>query len=53
MVEIEPLPNGMQLMFRSRHVPPTINEISDYFKVVFVPWFKTFAVVENKPVILR
>jgi hypothetical protein len=52
MVEIESLLNSMQLMFQSRHVPPTVDEISDYFEVVFFPWFKTFAVM-NKLVVLR
>jgi hypothetical protein len=38
--------------FQIRHCSPTVNEISDYIEVVFFRWFKPFAVVENKPVIL-
>jgi hypothetical protein len=52
MVEIEFVPNSMQLMFQSR-LPPAVNEISDYFDIVFFPRFKTFAIVENKSVVLQ
>jgi hypothetical protein len=53
MVKIESLPDSMQLVFRGSHVLPTVNEISDYFEVVFFSWFKTFAIMENKLVVLR
>jgi len=39
-------------MFQSR-LPPAVNEISDYFDIVFFPRFKTFAIVENKSVVLQ
>jgi hypothetical protein len=46
-------PNSVQLIFQIGLCSPTINEILDYFEVVFFPWFKAFAIVENKLVVLR
>jgi hypothetical protein len=46
-------PNSVQLIFQTGHLSPTINETSDYFEVDFFSWFKTFAIVEDKLVVLR
>jgi hypothetical protein len=45
-------PYSAQLIFQSGHLSPAVNEISDYFEVVFFPWLKAFAIVEDKFVVL-
>jgi predicted ATP-grasp superfamily ATP-dependent carboligase len=50
---MEAPPDSVQLVFQIRLCSPLVNEISDCFEVVFRPWFKTFAIVENKPIVLR
>jgi hypothetical protein len=45
-------PNSVQPLSQIRHVYPAFDELLHYIDVVLVAWFKTFAIVENKLVIL-
>jgi hypothetical protein len=45
-------PNSVQPLLQIRHVSPAFNELPYYIDIVFFACFKTFAIVENKPVVL-
>jgi hypothetical protein len=49
---METPPNSVQLIFQIRHQSPTSDEVLHCIDVVFFAWFKTFAIVENKFVVL-
>jgi hypothetical protein len=49
---METPPNSVQPVFQIRHLSPALEELLHYIDIVFFAWFKTFAIVENKPVVL-
>jgi hypothetical protein len=49
---METPPNSVQLISQIRHLSPAFDEFQHYVDAVFFAWVKTFALVENKPVVL-
>jgi hypothetical protein len=52
LIKVKTPPNGVQLISQIRHLSPAFDELLHYIDVVFFAWFKPFAIVQNKPVVL-
>jgi hypothetical protein len=52
LIKMEAPPNSVQLISQIRLLSSAFDEFPHYLDVVFFAWFKTIAIVKNKPIVL-